>query len=273
MHTLKKIFKLFIPPFLILFYHKIRSFFSSQKNKPGWHTVNIGLLSGVELFINDHLESYRDMLNGNYDLFFYEYLKNIDLDKKTVLDIGSHIGYHSLGFSKLVGKEGKVFSFDANIYNVNRENKIIEKNKIKNIEVINKAVSNKSGEVEFNFSDNIDNLTSSGGYIEGAQKPLLDVNYKNAGFKKHKVPVITLDNFFTENKGSDIKLMKIDVEGAEEFVLEGGINLLKKYKPILLIEVHSVIAMKNVCQILYGLNYKIEIIEEGGLSRCFIAAN
>ena len=67
--------------------------------------------------------------------------------------------------------------------------------------------------------------------------------------------------------------MKIDVEGAEYLVLEGGTGLLEKYRPTLLIEIHSVLNMKNVSKILAKYNYAFEVLKEDRKSRCFIAAS
>jgi hypothetical protein len=50
---------------------------------------------------------------------------------------------------------------------------------------------------------------------------------------KESCIVKKLDNYQIDN----VDFIKIDVEGYEHKVLEGGINLISKYKPYILIEV------------------------------------
>lgn len=61
----------------------------------------------------------------------------------TVLDTGGNIGYFTLLASKLVGKHGKVYVFEPDPTNFKYLRKNIEINKIENIILINKCVSNE----------------------------------------------------------------------------------------------------------------------------------
>ena len=70
-------------------------------------------------------------------------------------------------------------------------------------------------------------------------------------------------------------IIKIDVEGAESLVLEGAVELLSKYKPLLLIEVNNITQMFYVQKRLLKIGYNLEILdkEHTSLSRCFIIAS
>ena len=52
-----------------------------------------------------------------------------------------------------------------------------------------------------------------------------------------KVRVSTLDNFCAENNIKESVLIKIDVEGFEEQVLEGGKEFIQTYRPDIIIEI------------------------------------
>ncbi|WP_440912526.1 FkbM family methyltransferase, partial [Candidatus Pelagibacter sp.] len=52
-------------------------------------------------------------------------------------------------------------------------------------------------------------------------------------------------------------IIKLDVEGYEDQVISGAINIIKKYKPILYIERPS----KNIVKTLRQLKYKIYIFD------------
>ena len=59
------------------------------------------------------------------------------------LDLGANIGYHTLILSKLVGKTGKVFAFEPAPENAALIRENIKINNIKNVVVIEMAVSDK----------------------------------------------------------------------------------------------------------------------------------
>jgi hypothetical protein len=54
-------------------------------------------------------------------------------------------------------------------------------------------------------------------------------------------------------------------------VLEGAKDALRYYKPLLLIEVHSIFSMFKTCEILHALGYKIMLLKEEADGRCFLA--
>ena len=65
-------------------------------------------------------------------------------------------------------------------------------------------------------------------------------------------------------------LVKIDVEGAEGFVLDGSLEMIMKHRPILMIEIHSVEAMNHVYHALDRVGYCAEILSVDNESRCFV---
>lgn len=87
------------------------------------------------------------------------------------------------------------------------------------------ALSDKSGETEFHFVKNAPAYS-------GIQKRKYDV--QEPDIEKLKVEVKMLDEIIPENVKIDF--IKIDVEGGEFDVLKGGVNLLKKYNPLLIFE-------------------------------------
>jgi FkbM family methyltransferase len=215
------------------------------------------------------------MVKGNYDQFFSNYLSKLDLKGKNVYEIGAHIGYHAMQFAQLVGKAGEVHAFEPNIFNRKRFQLNLTKNEDLNkiIRIHDVAVSDKEGEIEFNFSSNVDDGKSSGSFISGAHTPYQGDFYESIGFQKVVVKAISIDNFHTLiGTESAPYLIKIDVEGAENFVLQGAVNVIEKFKPIILIEIHSIFNMYKTCEFFNAKNYKVELLQEESDGRCFIAA-
>jgi len=69
-----------------------------------------------------------------------------------------------------------------------------------------------------------------------------------------------------------VAFMKIDVEGAEHLVLEGATEVLRRDRPLLCMEIHSVACMARVAAILQQLGYSIELLKEDRPSRAHILA-
>lgn len=146
-------------------------------------------------------------------LFLQAFLKPGDV----FLDVGANIGIFSLLASKKVGKKGFIHSFEPTPQTFQRLTYNIKLNSFQNIYSHNKALSNKVGDNEFIISlDGFDAWNSFG-------KPSQGTN-----FTKLIVETDTLDNFIKGNCLTKIDLIKIDVEGWEVPVLEGGVEYFTK---------------------------------------------
>jgi FkbM family methyltransferase len=241
---------------------------------PTWNTVTGGILLGRKIFVYE-TGVWKDMISGEYDKFFVEYLQKLSLEGKVVYDIGAHFGYSSMCFAQLTGPNGKVIAFEPNVFNKERFEKILSENQDleKTIVVHDVAISDKVGEEDFNFNDNLDDGTSSGSFIDSSHTFFVKSSYgENFGYKKVKTKTASLDSFGDSIKTEPPFLVKIDIEGAEYLALEGARELLSNHKPILLIEIHSIFNMLKVGQVLHEFNYEIELLKEEKDGRCFIAA-
>jgi hypothetical protein len=76
------------------------------------------------------------------------------------------------------------------------------------------------------------------------------------------VQCITLDEM-VKNGIPEPDFIKIDVEGSEEFVLKGAVELLKSKRPYLMIEIHSPEIGKRCMKILKNYYSKIIVFETG----------
>ncbi len=139
--------------------------------------------------------------------FIEAYLKPGD----TVIDIGANIGELALRISGLVGAGGRVIAIEAHprIFGYLEGN--VAANRAANIECLNYAVSNSGGTIR--FSDNRwDELNS---IVSGPEE-----------VPHVEVPAIRLDDL--PRSLPRVDLLKIDVEGAEKFVLEGAGEMLRR---------------------------------------------
>ncbi len=189
---------------------------------------------------------YRYKIDRNEIQFILQHLKK----GETAVDIGCNKGGYLYWMLKMVGQEGRIFAFEPQkkLYTYLQEIKRIFS--YQNVTVEHKGISSNNGIVSFNIP-----ITKKG-TSPGAR--IGDLN-PDITFKKLSIDVVTLDDYFLSQKIYP-NLIKIDVEGHEKNVLLGGLQLLKKYKPILLIECENRHLnegdISDVFQILIDLNYK-----------------
>ena len=136
---------------------------------------------------------------------------------KTMLDIGSNIGQHSLILSSYC-KEIYAFEPIPKVYE--QFNKSIAKNNIQNIKTFNLGISNKKETKEFNF---IEDHAGASSFIDRA----------NEHTNKIIVKTDTLENIIGETR---FDLMKIDVEGYEAVVILGNKEIILKNRPVIFLE-------------------------------------
>jgi FkbM family methyltransferase len=142
-----------------------------------------------------------------------------------VIDIGAHIGYYTLIAAKIVGNAGKVFAFEPNERNFKLLQKNVKENGYKNVVLINKAVTKKSGSIKLY----INNQNTGDHRIYDSQD----------NRKAVTVQTISLNDFF-KNKNNlpfmkKVSLIKMDIQGSEVEALKGGLDLLKNNSQIKLI--------------------------------------
>jgi FkbM family methyltransferase len=184
------------------------------------------------------------------------FIKNLKEDS-VFYDVGANCGYYSL-LTKEIIKTGEVHAFEP----VPKTFKILKENLSKKQRVfLNQlALFNKEGEIDF--------YDGSGVGCSGGSTFDIFKRTELLNFKKIKIKTTTIDKYcFNHLKPT---FLKIDVEGAESQVIEGGIKTLKETDPIIAMEVWRKSPDNNshlkAIEILYGLDYKsYKINNEGEL--------
>lgn len=254
----------------------IKTSLKNQIAEPVWTTVKGGPLKGSELFIDvNSFSGWESMILGDFDSFIYAKLnERIDSNNNVFWDIGAHFGYHSLCFASLFPAISKVYSFEPNPFNAQRFLKNVERNShlSDKIFINNLALSNSDNVSKFTFSDSIDFSESSGSHLSEVEPPLKKSTYSK--FMNIEVTTRKLDTLLNDNIIEPAHIVKIDVEGAEMLVLEGGMNFFRKYKPFIFMEVHNITMMLEVSNYLHDIGYRIEMIDKESTtsSWCFIFA-
>jgi FkbM family methyltransferase len=243
---------------------------------PKWHVIKSGPLKGGQLFVDaGAFNGWVDMIEGRFDSFIYDELgPSLDINGATVWDIGAHFGYHSFSFASLVGDTGHVYSFEPNPDNIARFEMHLVKNPLlaERITLNRYALSDQNGEMVFVLSKEIDGSSSSGSHLLNGNPPLEANAYKK--FSKQIVKTFKIDTLVKNKDIMAADIVKIDVEGAEALVLNGGSDFIKMKRPIIFIEIHNIAQMFYVQKFLLGCKYEIKLLNEidATKSKCFIMA-
>ena len=149
--------------------------------------------------------------NGFYELELSREIAKLSQKGALFVDIGANMGYFSLLWAGL-NPHGHVISYEAAPRNI----ELIKENIIKNnfsdrIMLVPKAAGHESGTA--NFTTGPIEQTGWGGISNKSTKNTIEV------------PVVRLDD---ELKDSIVDVLKIDVEGADTWVLYGCEKLLKE---------------------------------------------
>lgn len=250
--------------------HTSISFFS-----PTWNMIQSGPFAGIYLYYDSTSTFWsKEAQEGMHDKDIFSFLLKINLQGKTVFDIGAHIGLNSLCYAKMVGQNGRVIAFEPNSINRDRMRINLSHNlQLKKIITISAlAISNKNGSDDFFMTNAIEDGTSSGSVIGSIKDTSEKLRYENEyGFKRMKVRTSTLDSFVTKTRIHP-DLIKIDVEGAETLVLEGALKTIQKYKPLILIELHTILNGHTVTALLSRFSYTFTVLRTESDGRTFIAA-
>jgi FkbM family methyltransferase len=234
-----------------------------------------GPLAGRTLWLSpEKRAALHEMAEGTFDDGMFRELTALHLAGSTFWDIGAHVGYHSLSFAALGGEGCRVLAFEPNPFNRERLARNLELNPelARRIEVLPIAVAARDGEMDFVLSPDIENGMSSGSFLELAKPPLESGEYAN--FIRRRVPTVSLDSFQLKRHEIPPLVLKIDVEGGEQLVLQGAREFLSRHKPMILMEVHNIQLMFYVQSMLIEFGYQLKLIDDAhsSKSRCFVMA-
>lgn len=151
------------------------------------------------------------------------YLTELMLSKikkgDVVLDIGANIGYDTVLFSDKVGKKGKVIAIEPDPVNFEILQKNIKENKLTNVVAVQAAVGKENKKMKiFESKENFGDHRMWG---NGPTKPVF---------------CRRLDDLLKELEYQKIDFIKMDVQGFESLVIEGGEKIIEKNKPTIFFE-------------------------------------
>jgi FkbM family methyltransferase len=197
------------------------------------------LVNRKDVYIGRSIEVY-----GEHGGLEGSFLKSLIKAGDNVIEVGANIGSHTVGIAKAVGPKGLVHAFEAQRACYAFLQAQIAINQLVNIHAYSQAVGRESGKLwvpAVNYSV----LGNFGGVA-------LLQDDKTVG--SEPVDVVTLD----ERLGDcPCALIKIDVEGMEEDVIQGASKLIGRWNPLLYVEYDGTDRSKSVIALILQLGYRL----------------
>lgn len=199
----------------------------------------------VELNVADFVQ-YWMFVNGLYEAAWVKLVSN-RVGTGAFFDVGANVGNYSLALCKTAPK---IYAFEASELISNQLKKALRQNNIQNVEVVRAAISDHSGDTLEFFVDQ-SSLGNSNTFQNFSDK-----------VRKESVQTLALDEFCAQNATGPVSVMKMDIEGAELSALRGALQMIRRWKPDLVIEFNAGLARRlgqdlfEIWNLLIGEGYR-----------------
>jgi FkbM family methyltransferase len=201
------------------------------RGKDGYYLYNRN-----DMYIGKSMEMY-----GEYGADELNALRQLCAAGDIVIEAGANIGAHTLGLAQQVGPGGRVLAFEPQRLVFQTLCANVALNSLQNVDCYWAALGARAGFVTVPELDPAQSRnfgsTSLVNAVEGIQ-----------------VECLTLDRFASL---PGVKLVKIDVEGMEADVLEGGRALLAKFRPLLYVENNLGDKSERLMRLIDSLGYRM----------------
>lgn len=211
-------------------------------------------INGLYFSYNYNTDIGRQLFyEGSFEEDEIVYLSEVLRKKESpvVIDVGANIGIHSISWCK-ANIHTIVYAIEPSKSTFQLLEKNIRDNDLtKRIFPLEKAAAAYPGTVNFYQSE------------DDAYSSLM--NTKRKAVKEiYPVEVTTIDELIINQKINRVDLIKIDVEGLEESVIDGAMKSIMTLKPDLLVEILNINsnAEQTVNKLIRG-GYKVYVFTEG----------
>jgi FkbM family methyltransferase len=182
-------------------------------------------------------------------------LKALVRPSDKVWDVGANIGLYARWLSSHLHAR-HVYSFEPMSANLPELRYNIEKGGVADrVTIVPCALSNQDGEVEFQ----VDDMQSASGAVDAVYQGEACRARSALGLPPlvEKVPSRTIDAIQAAGDLPMPDVLKIDVEGAERLLLDGGTRFFREASPRLVIETHGLAVSRQCLHFLFDHGYTV----------------
>lgn len=190
--------------------------------------MSLELTDGVSVVVPDSLNLLTPyVLFEQRDWFEDEigFVRRALRPGERAIDIGANYGVYTLTIAKIVGLMGRVWAFEPASSTADLLARGIAANSFTNVTLVRSAISGACGTAQLTINDN----SEMNALIHGESSPGLT----------ETVALVTLDDCQQRYQWKEIDFLKIDAEGEETNIINGGRQFLATTSPLILFEVKA----------------------------------
>lgn len=189
------------------------------------------LFNGARMLcdLGDHVQR-QIYFRGAYEPVETYLVRQLIQPGMVVIDAGANVGQYTIIAAKEVGARGQVHAFEPVPKNFQRLKNHVVTNGLSSIVRLNMtALWNRRDSIELHLGTDV--VGNDGLYTIGAATNPTDTVTAAA---------VRLDDYVAANQLQRVDFIKMDVEGAERFALEGAEEVLSRWRPMLLVEINRI---------------------------------
>lgn len=181
--------------------------------------------------VNDYIKNHVIKRGDSWEEYIHDQFKAYVKPGSVALDIGGHIGTHTLNLSRLVGENGQVYVFEPQAKMFCELTINMHLNECKNIKYFHNALGSEEKLIKMHIPKEAWTASYGPSLInEGHGTVSLDLDVPGDTTKMIRLDDLHLDN---------ISMIKMDVEGFEMEVIHGGKETILRNKPVLIVEIFT----------------------------------
>jgi FkbM family methyltransferase len=165
-------------------------------------------------------------VGGTYEPNEFMFLSQILRPGMVFIDVGANEGLYTLFAARRIGPTGQVLALEPSGRELARLRQNVSLNRLANITIVPVAAGESEGRARLRIA----------GFGHEGQNTLGEFAYSVDGAGFEEVDVARLDHLVAEQALDRVDVLKIDTEGAELRVLRGASALLRKHRPLVVLE-------------------------------------
>lgn len=185
------------------------------------------------------------------------------------LDVGANHGEFTVFAAKRL-TEGQVIAFEPVSIFFEKLERNVKQNGFNNVTLINQGLGDNNTQVTIYSRDE---RFEDGTKNEGLHSIYI-TKYSSKAFET--IGIICLDDFIKSHKIPKVDVIKLDIEGAELAALKGAKETIRRFRPIILLEVNEETCQaagypsRTLVDYLSEIGYRFDLILRNGITRSII---
>ena len=202
----------------------------SQTSCTAWARMRLGHEMLTDLRSSTEFHAYY---LGDFDTRAIRSALRLIKRDSTVLDVGANIGFWSIPLASHLKGRGCLHAFEPVPANYRRLTENVRRNMLEDTAHLHEAgLSDQNRSLQISLREDFANGAETGNAaIVADSEDLL--------FKRTRIRVHRLDDIFASLGVHRIDFIKADVEGHEDRFLAGAVSVVRRFRPILYVEINK----------------------------------